>query len=470
MSHKILVIDDDPFVTDMLDEFLSSYYKVKVALSGNEGIKKLQSFKPDIVLLDIRMPEMDGFTALSVIKKLDSECKVIMITANQDAKSAVKCMKLGAYDYIVKPFDIDEIKITIDRAIDSLEASKKVLLLEEELKEKYSFNKIVTCSKIMEPVLSLLQKIINTDTIVLLRGESGTGKELIARVIHFNSNRYNKPFIAVNTSAIPETLLESELFGFEKGSFTGAISSKPGKFELAEDGTVFLDEIGTMPYNLQSKLLRVIQEKEFSRIGGTEPIKLNARIITATNVNLEEAMEKNLFRKDLFYRLNVLPVFIPPLREHKEDIPLLITHFIEIMNKRFGRAIENVEERALKILMDYNWPGNVRELENFIERVVVMSQAEDKYITLKHIQEAMDLFTFSPKARSVLLSVGDSIEEMEKRLIKATLEETDGKIIKAAEILGITRKTLREKLKKFGLYTLFKDDGKDDDNADRLAP
>ncbi|MDZ7347050.1 MAG: sigma-54 dependent transcriptional regulator, partial [candidate division KSB1 bacterium] len=382
----ILIVDDDKNICKMIEASLRKErkYEVSTALSGEACLKLIKEDLPDLVLLDIQMPGIDGIETLKRIKEEEPRLPVIMMTAHGTIERAVNSMKLGAYDFLTKPFARERLLVTVQNALLNSSLQKEVSELRSELKNKYGFHNIIGQSGIMQDVFRAVEKVVNSNVTVLIQGESGTGKELIARAIHFHSKtRANKPFVAVNCSALPESLLESELFGHEKGSFTGASGRRIGKFEQADGGTIFLDEIGLMTPATQSKILRILQEREFERVGGNELIKVNVRVISATNKDLEEEMKAGNFREDLYYRISVFPIKLPPLRERKEDIPLLAAHFLKKFNEQEGKHIEGISPDALELLMAYNWPGNVRELENAMERAVVLANGDE--ITAKDL-------------------------------------------------------------------------------------
>jgi len=370
----ILIVEDEKSVRDALIFALKDKYGVHLASDGKKGLEIAAKGNIDLVLLDINLPEINGLVLLERIKDLDSSLPVIMITGNKTVDSAVSAMKLGAYDYIVKPFDIKELMALIDKALEKKMLEQQNLYLRSELEKTAGFEKIIGQSGKMKEIFSMIRTVAKSDSTVLITGESGTGKELVARAIHNQSSRSKKLFVAVNCAAIPENLLESELFGYEKGAFTGAMERHLGKFELADGGTIFLDEIGSMPLSMQSKILRVLQERVIDRVGGTTSIPVDVRVISATNSDLKAEVESKKFRSDLYYRLNVIPIHIPSLRERSEDIPLLANYFLGKYKIECGKKIDLISKKAMDGLMAYRWPGNVRELENLIERLVVLCQ------------------------------------------------------------------------------------------------
>ncbi|MGB9588237.1 MAG: sigma-54-dependent transcriptional regulator [Armatimonadota bacterium] len=382
-NKTLLIVDDEPNIRRVLTAvFEKAGYRVLTAENGRKALDVVSS-EPDVnvMICDLIMPDLNGVEVLKSAKEINPQLSVVMITAHGTIKTAVDAMKLGAFDYITKPFDMDEIKLVVKNAAERSELLEENIHLKQELKSRYSFEGIIGSSSKMQEVFKIVERVANSNATVLIRGESGTGKELIARAIHYNSPRAAKPFIAVSCAALPETLLESELFGYEKGAFTGAVGQKAGRFELAHQGTLFLDEVPEISPPVQVKLLRVLQEREFERVGGTRTIKVDVRLIAATNRDLEQLVAEGHFRPDLYYRLQVIQVFLPPLRERTEDIPLLVQHFIEKYNKENGKCVKGVTDETMDMLMKYRWPGNVRELENIIERGVVLADANEDLIT-----------------------------------------------------------------------------------------
>ncbi|OGD32422.1 MAG: Fis family transcriptional regulator, partial [Candidatus Aminicenantes bacterium RBG_19FT_COMBO_58_17] len=374
------VIDDEPIIHDVLNQLLSSEgYEVVLSSSGEEALEKHSSQFYAVTLLDLLMPGLDGIEVLRGIKRIDPQAVIIIITAYASVESAISAMKMGAYDYIQKPFKHDELLLIIERALEHKSLQDENIRLRDALDRKFAFENIIGRSQPMQRIFELIRATAPTRSTILIQGESGTGKELVARAIHQNSDRRRFPFVVVNSGALPPDLLESHLFGHVKGAFTGAVSQKNGLFETADRGSIFFDEISTVGFETQAKLLRVMQDKEFMRLGGTKTIRVDARIIAATNTDLEELIERKAFRQDLFYRLNVIKIELPPLRERKDDIPLLVKHFIDIYRRENEKEIEGITDDVLEILEDYHWPGNVRELENLIERAVVLSKS--KFIT-----------------------------------------------------------------------------------------
>lgn len=449
MKEKILIVDDDPSIRKVISYTLSqNNFLPFEANDGKEALKIFNDNKIDLVITDLEMPELKGMNLIREIKNIEPEALIIVITAYGTIETAVEAMKLGAYDFITKPFNRDALIHTIKKAIKMRTLELENRYLKQIILENYDWSNIITNSPLMKSVLERASQAANVDSTVLIMGESGTGKELLAKGIHFNSNRKNKPFIIVNCGAIPENLLESELFGHKKGSFTGAIYDKKGKFEEADGGTLFLDEIAEIPPILQVKLLRVLQDKAIDKIGETKPINVDIRIISATNKKLEELVKKNLFREDLYYRLNVIPIYIPPLRERKEDIPLLANYFLEKANKKTGKNVK-LSKEILSVFSKYPWYGNVRELANLIERLVVFATKNE--ITIKDLPadifSSSEIFDFAFE----LPACGINLKELEKNIIIKALEKNNWNQIKTAKFLGITRNTLIYRMNKFGI-------------------
>jgi len=449
--YNILAVDDDKSISTLVKSILSleKQYEVTTVINGEACLKYIRDQLPDLILMDIQMPGIDGIETLKRVKEFDPRIPVVMMSGHGTIERAVRSMKLGAYDFITKPIDRDRLLITVKNALMTSSLKREVDELKSELKQKYTFKNIIGQSGVMQEVFKAVEKIVDSNVTVLIQGESGTGKELIARAIHYHSKtRANKPFVAVNCTALPESLLESELFGHEKGSFTGAVGRRIGKFEQANTGTIFLDEVGLMSPATQAKLLRVLQEREFERVGGTELIKVDVRVISATNKDLEEAMKKGEFREDLYYRISVFPIKLPPLRERKEDIPLLAAHFLKKYNEQENKQIEGISPEALELLMAYNWPGNVRELENAIERAVVL--ATDKEIGPKELPAAVRSLG-EKKLYESDNTLSSWIEKLEEEALRQALLENEGNISKTAKKLGIGRATIYRKAKKYGL-------------------
>lgn len=447
MNKRILIADDEKNMLWALDRALKKEgYNVILASDGKKALELFKETTPSLVLLDLKMPEMNGLEVLKRIKELNSNIPVIMITAHGTTESAVEAMKMGALDYISKPFDIEELKIIIRKALDYKSLTDEVYYLKEKLKDKTE--NIVYQSEKMRQVLNIVNKVAPTDATVLILGESGTGKELVANTIHEKSNRNNGPFIKINCAALPETLLESELFGHEKGAFTGATVTKPGKFERAQGGTIFLDEIGEISQGMQVKLLRVLQEKEFERVGGTKNIKADIRIVAATNRDLKKMVDEGDFREDLYYRLNVIPIFIPPLRERREDIPVLIDYFIKKYSIQMGKNNVIITKQALDKMEQYDWKGNIRELQNIIERCVILTS--NGKIDLDILPDEIK-GSKSKLNGFILPKEGISLEQVEKELILQALKMTEFNQTKAAQLLGITRHTLLYRMEKYNI-------------------
>lgn len=446
MSHKILIVEDDALMQDFLKETLSRLeLSVEAASTGEEALEKIQSVDYDVILSDLRMPALSGIDVLKAAKSHQPESKVVMMTAYGTVKSAVEAMKLGAFDYVTKPISADEVELVIKRALEFKKLQIENKQLRSEVAGKYRFDNIVGKSALMQKVFQQIEVVAQSNSTVLITGETGTGKEIVAKAIHYNSDRKDFPFISINCAAIPEGLIESELFGHEKGAFTGAIRTNLGRFELAHGGTMLLDEISETSPALQAKLLRVLQEKQFERLGSGTPIQVDVRVIATSNRDLQEQVKAGKFREDLFYRLNVLPIHMPPVRERKEDIPLLVDFFLERYNQQAGKQVEKVDEKALEILMNYHWPGNVRELENYVERAVVVSK--------KNVLTGSDFprELIYPPGEPGALDGEQSLAQAEKSLILKTLRECNDNRTKAAEKLGITTRTLRNKLKEYGM-------------------
>lgn len=445
---NILIIDDEEAILDSCTQVLKREgHTVKTAKNGDDGLKTFKRELFHLVLLDLKMPGMNGMEVLKRIKEEHPETPVVIITGYASIESAVEAMKMGAFDYIDKPFSPKELRVITKEALKSREIFLENLYLRQELAAKTEFDMVVGKSRVMEDVLDIVKRVSPSESTILITGESGTGKEILAHEIRKHSRRHNRPFVVVDCGSLVETLFESELFGHVKGSFTGAHETKHGRFEVANGGTIFLDEISNISLNIQAKLLRVIQEREVTRVGSSKPIKVDVRIIAATSENLAEAIKEGKFREDLFYRLSVVPVHLPPLRDRKEDIPLLVEHFLQKYNKRAKRNIKSVAPQVKKALMEYEWPGNIRELENTIERAVVLSRGDSLEI------ETLIYHGISASSK-FLDTVGGgtkSLEEVEREYIKNVLRTQNGNKSKTAETLGIDRKTLWAKIKKYNL-------------------
>ncbi|MBI5676044.1 MAG: sigma-54-dependent Fis family transcriptional regulator [Nitrospirae bacterium] len=444
----VLVVDDEPLQRDIMKTILTAEgYETLTASSGQEALGIIKKFHPDVILTDLRMEGMDGIELMQSVPKLPFEPSIIIITAHGTISSAVEAVRKGAFDYLTKPLDKDTILLTLRRAIEHVRLLKENVRLRSELFEKFKIEGIVGKSAMMQKAMEIIRKVSSSSVTVLIRGESGTGKELIARAIHYNSPRSTKPFTALNCAAIPENLFESELFGYEAGAFTGAVGRKEGLFEMANGGTLFLDEIGDLPLVTQSKLLRVLQDKEIRRIGGKETKKIDVRIITATNKDMEKEIADGRFREDIYYRLKVVTIFLPPLRERLEDIPDLVDLFIKKYNQAFGRRIKSIEPAAMKALAGYNWPGNIRQIESVIERAVLMN--ETGVINSKDIHGELELFQLS--GRPFVLDLppeGVDLEKIEEDLINKAMERSGGVATKAAKLLGMNYKAFLYRLDK----------------------
>ena len=439
---RILIVDDEAPMRESLNDWLKEDgYVVGLAASGQEAVDMVQKGTWEVMLLDLKMPGMDGLETLRKVKEVSPEVEVIMMTAYATIDTAVQAMKEGAFDYLVKPFDPDEIEIQIKKILSHQEVVLENILLRKKLEERYQYDEIVGKSDCMQEIFELIDRVAPTDSTVLITGESGTGKELIAQAIHGNSPRAYQPFIAVSCGALPDTLLESELFGYEKGAFSGAEHTKRGRFEMADQGTLFLDEIGDISMKTQVDLLRVLQEKEFNRLGGETPIQVDVRILAATNRNLENAIQERRFRKDLYYRLNVISIHVPPLRERKEDIPLLAKTAIRKCCMEMNKEEVGISPAAMKLLVDYEWPGNVRELQNVIERAIVIGGGQE--IRPKDLP-------FQPGESRPEEDI-TSLKAMERHHISKMLDHTQWNISEAARILGIDRQTLYNKIEKYDI-------------------
>lgn len=449
---RILVIDDDDPGRQVMELLLKKAgYAALSAEDGATGIALVKEGRADLVLVDLFLPDRSGIDILKDIRQVAPELEVVVITGHASAETAVQAMKEGAFDYITKPINFEELKIVIAKAREKQRLTLENVYLRKQLQTRFEFRNIIGGSPAMQRVFERMQRIVKTDSTVLILGESGTGKELVARALHHNGRRKSHPFVAVNCGAIPETLLESELFGHAKGSFTGAVRDKVGKFEAANHGTIFLDEIGTMPMQLQSKLLRVLQEQEVERVGATKTIKLDVRVISATNADLEEQVRQGSFREDLYYRLNVIPLQLPPLRERREDLLPLVGHFLEKFCRLMGRPVMTVSKPALDALEGYRWPGNVRELENLVERLVALTEHDT--IVINDLPGEMSA-ALQPQ-RGICLDLSPdgidlpaAIEGLERKLIVKALQMSGNVKAKAATLLGLNRTTLVEKMKR----------------------
>jgi len=457
---RILVVDDEMIVCESCQRILEEEgYEVEVALSGKEAFEKMKAHPFDIVITDLKMPGIGGMEILKTFRKEYPDSIIIMITGFSTVETAVEAMKLGAFDYIPKPFTPDEVSIVVKKAIEKKSLMLENIYLRQELQEKYGFHNIVGKSKKMQEIYRIIGKVAMTDSTVLITGQSGTGKELIARAIHFNSPRREKQFVPVDCAVLSENLLESELFGHVRGSFTGAVTTKPGLFEVADGGTVFLDEVGNISISIQAKLLRVLQEREFTPVGGTKAKKVDIRLIAATNKDLEKMIKEEVFREDLYYRLNIVPLYLPALKERQEDIPLLAVHFLKKYAEEMGKAIKGFTPEAMERLMRYPWPGNVRELENVIERTVVM--IDDEMIRVEHLilpgqQEKEILENQIPMTSGELKEIKKqvrekAVEEIERAFILSALERHQWNVTRAAEEVGMLRPNFQALMRKYNL-------------------
>jgi len=455
-KSNILVVDDEVAIRRALERYLSSIgYQVFGVENGEDALKVMDKEAIDLALVDLVMPQIDGVELIRRMKSRDPDIVAIVMTAYGTITSAVNAMKSGAYHYLTKPFELEDVASLVATALEHRRLKQENWQLKKQLKSKYKFENIVGDSEEMMRVFALIEKVADTDSTVLLLGESGTGKELVARAIHYNSKRAARPLVTVNCGAIPETLLESELFGHIKGAFTGAHMTKEGRFDTADTGTIFLDEIGDMSMKLQVKILRVLQERKFEPVGSTKSHEVDVRIITATNQDLEKAVKEGRFREDLFYRLNVIPIRIPPLRERRSDIPLLVHHFLERANRECERAIEGITSDAMNILVNYEWPGNVRELENLIERLTVLKSGGNIDVSdLPPNFASGNGSIFEGSAVYVPeegVSFKEAVSGYEMQLIRMAMEKTGGNKNKAAHLLKLNRTTLVEKIKKLGM-------------------
>ena len=449
---KILIVEDEPRMRRLLEISLGEDgHTVHTSGDAESGLLHLRKAATDLVVTDLKLPGMNGLEFLQEGKRLNPSLPFIVMTAYGSVETAVDAMKAGASDYVLKPFTMAEMKLVIHKELDVQQVRDENVRLKEALGKRYHFRNIVGRSKKMQEVLALVERVAPTNSTVLIGGESGVGKDLIARAIHQNSRRAGGPFIKINSTAIPDTLFESELFGFERGAFTGALASKPGKFELADKGTLFLDEIGDVPASIQVKLLRVLQEREFERLGGTKTLKVDIRMIAATNRDLRAALEEGTFREDLYYRLNVVPIDIPPLREHKEDIPELVNHFLALFAADSEKEIEGITPAALNALMEYHWPGNIRQLENSVERAVALSAGrmiDEKDI---HLDTRQTKPGAAGSSSGQFLPDGMTLEQWEDNMIREALRRANGNKSQAARLLGLSRNALRYRLGKLGV-------------------
>jgi DNA-binding NtrC family response regulator len=449
----ILVIDDEISVRESLKVLLKKDYALLFASDGPEGLQRFQESAPDLVLLDLMLPQMNGINVLKKMREIHPETPVIMLTGTRTIKTAVEAIKAGANDYLTKPFDLDELRLSISKELSHRTLEKEVLRLRTEVSQRYGFDNIVGQSQPMREIFAKVTQLADTRTTVLLLGESGVGKELVAKALHYNSARLSQPFVAVNCAAIPEGLLESELFGHERGAFTDAQSRRIGRFESAHHGTLFLDEIADLSLPCQAKILRALQDKKFTRVGGLDTIEADVRLVCATNKNLEEEMRKGRFREDLYYRINVVPISIPPLRKRKEDIPLLVEHFLQKKAREEGHPTKSVSQKAMEALTQYDWPGNIREMQNIVEQMVTLSSKEviegDDVPAVIHKKTRRE--DLEEQALSGKLPLDQAVQEFERRVISQALQKSGHIQTKAANLLGVSRRILKYKMDALGL-------------------
>jgi two-component system, NtrC family, response regulator AtoC len=454
MKKRVLLVDDEPRVRASLKMVLEPAYDILEAADAQQGLEAFKRESPSLVLLDVILPGTDGLSVLQTMRAEDPSIPVIMLTGTKSVKTAVDAMKLGAADYLSKPFDIEELRIVVDRTLNSQELEREVRQLRAQVVQRYAFHNLIGKSPSMQEIYAKIEQVADSRTTVLVTGESGTGKELVAKAIHYNSSRRERPFIALNCAALPETLIESELFGHEKGSFTDATARRVGQFELANSGTLFLDEIGDLSATTQAKLLRVLQEREFNRIGGVQPIKVDVRIIAATNKNLDELVRKGLFREDLYYRINVIALYLPPLRERGEDIPLLAKHFLVKRIEEEKRPAQEFSKDSLELISRYPWPGNVREMENIVEQAFIWSKG-CHVITPEHLPTILRTDTRSTSLRDDTLagrlSLEKAVMEFEREIILDALKRTNYVQTHAATMLGISRRMLKYRMDTLGI-------------------
>jgi DNA-binding NtrC family response regulator len=465
MPATILIVDDEPSVRESLKAVLGASpsgsstadtdesYSILQAESGEQALAMVQDSPPDLILLDIIMPGMDGIAVLERLRAKDRSTPIIMLTATKTVKTAVDAMKLGATDYLTKPFDVDELKVIVRQALERGSLELEVRRLRDELARRYGLDQMIGKCTAMQEVFAKIDQLADARTTVLITGESGTGKELVARALHYRSKRRDKPFMAINCAAIPDTLIEAELFGHEKGAFTDAQQRRLGQFEMANQGTLFLDEIADVSAGTQAKLLRVLQEKEFTRLGGMQSIKVDVRLITATNKDLESAMRKGAFREDLYYRINVVPIHLPPVRERREDIPLLLRHFITKKSAERGQAARQISPEALTLLTHYPWPGNIREMENVVEQILTLCDTD--LIAVEHLPLRLRSGTKGSQMKEEVTAGQRNFEyavmEFERELIVDALKRTNFVQTQAAQLLGISRRILKYKMDNLGI-------------------
>ena len=444
---SILIVEDEAKMRRLLELNLGEQgFTTHAAADAETGLKLLGQEKIDLVVTDFRLPGMNGLEFLQAIKRVNAALPVVMMTAYGSVESAVEAMKLGASDYVLKPFSLEEMTLVVRKELDAHNLREENRSLREALGQRYQYKNIIAKSDRMQAVLAMVERVAPTNATVLLGGESGVGKDLVARAIHENSNHKSGPFVKINSTAIPENLLESELFGYEKGAFSGATGSKPGKFELADKGTLFLDEIGDVPAVTQVKLLRVLQEREFERLGGTKTLKVDVRLVAATNRDLRAALEDGSFREDLYYRLNVVAIDIPPLREHKEDIPELTQFFLEKYGREAAHPVEGITTAAMKLLVEFHWPGNVRELENVMQRAVTLARGDTLDVDDIHLDRPHASNSATP-----VLPPGMTLEQWEQEIIREALRQANGNKSQAARALGLSRNALRYRLSQMGV-------------------
>jgi len=453
----VLVVDDDPALREILQEALMrESYAVSTAEDGTAALQAVKESVVHIVITDYQLPDIDGLEVIDRLSKLDAKIIPIVMTGFGTIETAVRAMKSGAFDFITKPFDLETVAVVVRKAAEFHRLRQENHLLRRAVRDQYRLEQLVGVSEPMQQVLEFVQKVADSDSTVMIQGESGTGKELVARMLHFNSLRRDRPLVPVNCGAIPENLLESELFGHEKGAFTGATHARMGRFELAHGGTIFLDEIGELSLSLQVKLLRVLQEREFERVGGNRTIHVDVRIIAATNQDLETMVEERRFRQDLFYRLNVIPIVIPPLRERRTDIPLLIDHFLTRFNQSKHTEVVGLDDEALRLLIEYDWPGNIRELENMMERLAVLKK--QGILSSEDLPQKISRRSIIPELKEQFIRLSEDgihlsreVEQYEKHLIMEALKKANGVTARAAQLLHLNRTTLVEKLKRKGV-------------------
>ncbi len=451
---NILVVDDEQSTQASIKMTLGDEHRVLQAMDGEAALQIMDTEDLHLIILDIRLPGIDGMETLRQIKKTSADLPVVMLTATKTVRTAIEAMKLGASDYITKPFDVDELRVIVQNALRTQELASEVSYLRSQISKTYNLDTIVAESAVMAKVWKTVDRVAKTESTVLITGESGTGKELIARALHLRSNRSHGPFVAIHCPSIPETLLESELFGHERGAYTGAADKKPGLFETANSGTVFLDEISEMALPIQSKLLRVVQEGEFLRVGGTRTLTTDVRILAATNRNLRQLVSEAKFREDLYYRINVVPIEVPPLRERREDILPLCRFFLQKFKEETNSAVSGFDQAALDALFRYDWPGNVRELKNLIERAVAL-HGDDELVLPAHL--SAEVVSGTPEAAPATgnlvgkVSLEEAVSQFERQLIETALEKTEGVQSKAADLLGTTRRILKYRIDKLGI-------------------